>query len=172
MSIRPLEEGDLEQLFAVRQLSFLDRSDFSDPAVHAHFVKRLPQTWGHFDGRTLTSAAVLHDFEMFLAGRRVAVGGLASVLSAPETRRRGFVRELLRHILSDLKDKGVGWMLEYPFDPRFYARYGFATVPTGSEVTVPAERLFRGPSPDAERLGGDPESVLNPSTAPGHSPIR
>ena len=89
---------------------------------------------------------------MFLAGRRVRVGGLASVLSAPETRRRGFVRALLRGILEKLHGDGVGWALEYPFDPRFYARYGFASVPTGSEVTFPTETLFSGPAPDAERF--------------------
>lgn len=160
--IRPLTEGDLEQLFALRQISFLDTSDVSAPAMRARHIARLHYTYGHFLGDKLTSAAVCHPFETFLAGRRVAAGGLASVLSAPETRRRGFVRELLQHILGDLRSRGVGWMLEYPFDPRFYARYGFATVPTGSEVTVPAERLFRGPSPDAERLSGDASGVLGP----------
>ena len=162
MNIRGLTEGDLDALFALRQVSFLDRSDFSDPAVRARHVARLPYTHGHFLASQLTSAAVCYPFEMFLAGQRVRVGGLASVLSAPETRRRGFVRELLRGILEKLHGDGVGWMLEYPFDPRFYARYGFASVPTGSEVTFPTETLFSGPAPDAERLTGDAESVLAP----------
>ena len=117
---------------------------------------------GHFSGDKLTSAAVRYPFEMFLAGQRVRVGGLASVLSAPETRRRGFVRELLHGTLKKLHEDGVGWCLEYPFDPRFYARYGFTTVPTGSEVTFPAEKLFSGPAPDAERFTGDAEKVLEP----------
>jgi predicted acetyltransferase len=166
VTVRRLQGGDLEALFALRQLSFLDRSDFDDPAVRARHEVRLPFSYGHFDQETdqekLTSAAICFPFEMYHAGKRVRVGGLAGVLSAPETRRRGFVRDLLHAILSDLKDNGVGWALEYPFDPRFYARYSFATVPTGSEVTVPAERLFRGPSPDAERFRGDPERVLEP----------
>ena len=165
MSVRPLREGDLEQLFALRQLSFLDRSDFTDPAVRERHTARLPYTFGHLDdksGGKLTSAAVCYPFEMFLAGRRVRVGGLAGVLSAPETRRRGFVRELLKHILERLYQDGVGWALEYPFDPRFYTPFGFATAPTGSEVTVPADRLFRGAAPDAVRLSGDVEAFLAP----------
>jgi len=156
VNVRVLQEGDLEQLFVLRQLSFLDRSDFSDEMVRARHRARLPYTFGHFlddgSGGKLTSAAVCYPFEMFLAGRRVRVGGLAGVLSAPETRRRGFVRELLRRVLEQLHRDGVGWALEYPFDPRFYARYGFATVPTGCEVTVPAERLFQGAAPDAARV--------------------
>lgn len=162
MSVRQLSEADLDRLFALRQLSFLDDSNFRDPGVRARHVARLQLTFGHFIEERLTSAAVCFPFEMFLASRRVAVGGLASVLSAPETRRRGYVRELLHALLNDLKEKGTGWMLEYPFDPRFYARYGFASMPTGAELTIPAESLFRGPSPDAERLGGDPASILEP----------
>ncbi len=162
VSIRVLQEADLEQLFALRQVSFLDHSDFSDETVRA----RLPYTFGHFlddkSGDKLTSAAVCYSFEMFLAGQRVRVGGLAGVLSAPETRRRGFVRELLKYILEQLHQDGVGWALEYPFDPRFYARYGFATVPTGYEVTVPAEKLFQGAAPDATRLTGNVEAALAP----------
>jgi len=152
VSVRPLHEGDLDQLFSIRQLSFLDRSDFSDEAVRARYAGRLPYTFGHFLAGKLTSAAVCFPFQMYVAGQRVRVGGLAGVLSAPETRRRGFVRALLADILARLRQDGVGWMLEYPFDPRFYARYGFATVPTGCEVTVPAEKLFCGAAPDAERV--------------------
>ena len=162
MSIRTLTENDLDALFAIRQVSFLDRSDFSDPAVRARHAARLHHTVGHFLDDKLTSAAICFPFEMFLAGQRVRVGGLASVLSAPETRRRGFVRELLQGILNKLHEDGVGWCLEYPFDPRFYARYGFASVPTGSEVTFPAEKLFSGPAPDAERFTGDAAEVLEP----------
>ncbi len=162
MNVRGLTESDLDALFALRQVSFLDRSDFSDPAVRARHAARLAYTHGHFLDGKLTSAAVCYPFEMFLAGRRVQVGGLASVLSAPETRRRGFVRELLRDILEKLHQGGVGWALEYPFDPSFYARYGFASVLTGSEVTFPTETLFSGPAPAAERLTGDAKSVLAP----------
>lgn len=162
MSVRQLTEDDLDALFALRQISFLDRSDFSDPSVRARHAARLHYTTGHFLGGKLTSAAVCFPFEMFLGGRRVRVGGLASVLSAPETRRRGFVRALLRDILEKLHEDGVGWCLEYPFDPRFYARYGFATVPTGFEITCPTEKLFSGPAPDAERFTGDAANVLGP----------
>jgi predicted acetyltransferase len=155
VSVRALQEGDLDQLFAIRQLSFLDRSNFGDEAVRARHAARLPYTFGHFSAGKLTSAAVCFPFEMFLAGRRVRAGGLAGVLSAPEMRRRGFVRALLADILGRLREDGVGWALEYPFDPRFYARYGFASVPNGYEVAAPAEKLFAGAAPDAERVSED-----------------
>lgn len=160
--IRKLQKDDLDALLALRQLSFLDRSDVTDEAVRARHRARLPFSYGHFLEDKLTSAAVCFPFEMFLAGQRVRAGGLASVLSAPETRRRGFVRDLLGYILAALREDGVGWALEYPFDPAFYARYGFATVPTGCEVLAPAAQLFRGAAPDAVRVVGDPAAKFEP----------
>lgn len=158
--VRPLREADLPQLFALRQIAFLDRSDFTKPGTRARHVARLPYTWGHFEvdplaeapgEGVLSSAAVMYPFEMYLAGSRVPVGGLAGVLSAPEHRRRGGVKALLARLLAALRDAGTGWCLEYPFDPRFYARYGFATVTNGAELRVPSERLYRGPAPAGAR---------------------
>lgn len=130
-AVRPLRERELEQLLAIRQIAFLDRATVDDPETRARHLARLPYTWGHFVGEALASAAVMYPFEAFVAGARVPVGGLAAVLSAPEHRRRGGVRKLLARLLAELQRAGVGWCLEYPFDSRFYARYGFASVPSG-----------------------------------------
>ena len=80
------------------------------------------------------------------------MGGLAGVLSAPEYRRRGFVEALLHDALTRLHEDGVGWCLEYPFDPRYYARYGWQGVPNGVTVSLPSERLLSSRRPEVARL--------------------
>ncbi len=163
--IRPLTEDDLPQLFAIRQVAYLDTNDYSTPEARQRHMDRLPYTWGHFEGDTLTSAAVVYPFEMYLAGKLVPMGGLASVLSAPEHRRRGYVEALLKDALTRLHTQGVGWCLEYPFDPRYYARYGWQSVPSGSVVACPSEKLFGGRAPDAKRLTKDELGRLEPTYA-------
>ena len=163
--IRALTEDDLPQLFAIRQVAYLDTNDYSTPEARQRHVDRLPYTWGHFEGDTLTSAAVVYPFEMFLAGDPVPMGGLASVLSAPEHRRRGHVEALLKDALARLHAQGVGWCLEYPFNPRYYARYGWQSVPSGFIVTCLSEKLFRGRAPDARRLTKDELGRLEPTYA-------
>ena len=163
--IRSLTEDDLPQLFAIRQVAYLDTSDYSTSEARQRHVERLPYTWGHFEGDTLTSAAVVYPFEMYLAGKLVSMGGLASVLSAPEHRRRGYVEALLKDALTRLHAQGVGWCLEYPFDPRYYTRYGWRSVPSGSVVTCPSEKLFGGRAPDARRLAKDELDRLEPTYA-------
>jgi len=115
--------------------------------------QRIPYMWGYEENGQLASVATFHPLRMYLAGNKTNMAGLAGVVTALTARRRGFVKALLHHGFSHLREQnqtaevqqdptlGVGWCLDYPFDPRYYARYGFQSIPNGTEVGVPPERL-------------------------------
>lgn len=150
--IRTLVEDDLPQLLTLRRLSFNMHDDPDDPAVLRRFRPRLPHTRGLFvDGR-LQSAVSWFPYRMFLGRRSLEQGALAGVVSAPEARRRGRVRALLLHGFAELRQRGVGWSLEHPFDPRFYARLGYQSVGNGHLLTLPVSRLPQGRGPEAVRV--------------------
>ena len=161
-NIRTLTEDDLEQLFAVHSIAFSESEDLSHPPTLQRYRDHLPYTRGYFVGDTLSSVYTMFPFEMYVAGRRVKIGGLAGVASAPEYRRRGHIVKLLKDGLERLKEAGVGWCLEYPFDPRFYARYGWQSVKSGTLLEVPSDKLFRGRAPDAVRLNRGEVAQLKP----------
>ena len=161
-TVRALGEDDLKQMFAVREVAFLESSDLSDPKTLQRYKDRLPYTRGYFEEGALTSVYTLFPFEMYLAGVRVKMGGLAGVASKPEYRRRGHIATLLGDALEQLRAAGVGWCLEYPFDPRFYARYGWQSVYSGALVEVPSEKFLVGRAPDAVRLEREEIEQLRP----------
>jgi predicted acetyltransferase len=158
--IRPLHEGDLDALYRIRQIAFLDNLSLTNPAVQATHLATLDYKYGRFvDGR-LASSASWYPFEMYLGGKRTVVAGLASVVSAAETRRQGHVRALLSHGLEMLRDQDIAWCLEYPFDTRYYRRFGWETVANGSFVEVPIERFRRFDSPGTiQRVEPDDTSL-------------
>ena len=159
--VRTLSEADLDGLFAIRQVAYHDTSDFSDKALRERHTKRLPYTQGVFVGDTLASAAIFLPFQMYFGGQLVRMGGLASVLTAPEHRRQGYVRMLLRDGLERLHADGVGWCLEYPFDPFYYQKFGWQSVPNGMRVKIPAQRLLREKEPvEVQRVTTQDEAVL------------
>jgi predicted acetyltransferase len=147
--IRTLQEDDLEALFAIREVSF-PGEDAS--GARERQLARLPWTRGYFIDGKLASAAGMYPFQMHFAGKLLEMGGLAGVQTPPEFRRRGLVRELLHDGLERLRDQGVGWCLEHPFDPRFYARYGWQSVLGGLQVSFPSELLQRKQRTEAQRL--------------------
>lgn len=151
--IRQLTESDMVSYCHLRGDALWAAPDLADPYERAVLERRMQHMWGYEDGGTLVSAATFHPLRMYLAGNPTNMAGLAGVVTALSARRRGFVRALLQHGFSHLHEQnqnanvqqhpalGVGWCLGYPFDPRYYARYGFQSLPNGSSVRVPPEHL-------------------------------
>ena len=148
LSIRKLREEDLDALYRIREIAFLDNISRTNPAVQAQHQALLPYRYGRFRGDGLLSSASWYPFSAHVGGAVQEVGGLASVVSAAATRGQGHVRALLAHGLKMLRDDGVGWSLEYPFDTRYYRKFGWEVVSNGLYVQVPIARFARFKRPD------------------------
>lgn len=159
---RPLTEEDLGELLHHRAVAFGGTAAGAEERVVEHVRALLPVTLGSFQEGRLASSAAMYPFEMFVGGSRTAVGGLAAVVTAPWARRRGHVAGLLRAWFERLHRDGVAWCAEHPFDPRFYARYGFQSLPNGRTVEVPPAVFGGGRPPDARRLTGPDLAPLAP----------
>lgn len=156
-TVRALEKDDLEALLRIRRFAFLDDTDYDDREKRERFLDYMQHMSGCFADGELVAASAMLPFSMYLSGCSESVAGLASVVSAGAQRRRGYVRRLLRAMLTDLHRKGVGWCLEYPFDQRYYAKFGWQTISNGYFAKVPTTLL-----PDAGPVDGvrriDPEN--------------
>jgi predicted acetyltransferase len=148
--VRRLGESDLDAFFAIRTISY-PGVDLEEEEYRRIIAKRIPHSTGLFVGNELACVATMWRLEMNLGGAVVPMGGLAGVASAPERRRGGLIRTLLIDGLARLHEQGVGWSLEYPFDPRFYRRLGWQSVPSGCRLEIPSEYLFRGRPPVSSR---------------------
>lgn len=160
IDIRRLVESDLNDLIAIREVAFLDTLSRTNDAVRQRHVETLEYKRGVFIDDRLVSSASWYPLEIHLYGRRHRIYGLASVVSDPAFRRRGYVGDLLVDGLRRLHQRGVAWCLEYPFDTRFYRKYGWHTVSNGSFFEVPLARLaeFKR-EPNARRVDADDETA-------------
>jgi predicted acetyltransferase len=162
--IRPMSTEDLPEMVRIRSIAF-GPADSYEEAVET-LRPRLPNTLGSFEDGRLRSVATMSPFQAYVAGERVALGGLAGVATAPEARRRGHVAALLRAWFSRLHEDGVGWSGEFPFDPAFYARYGYQSVPNGRMLEL-APRVFRtGVVAEAEAMAPEDAATLAPLHGP------
>ncbi|MFO7546919.1 MAG: GNAT family N-acetyltransferase [Trueperaceae bacterium] len=158
--IRPLSNEDLPELIRIRSIAFGPAGSFEEAAEALR--PRIPNTLGAFEGDRLRSVATMFPFQAYVAGERVALGGLGAVATAPEARRRGHVAALLRAWFARLHEDGVGWSGEFPFDPAFYARYGYQSVPNGRMLEL-APRVFRtGVVAEAEAMAPEDAATLAP----------
>ncbi|AGL20055.1 enhanced intracellular survival protein Eis [Actinoplanes sp. N902-109] len=67
--------------------------------------------------------------------------GIAAVVSHPEARRKGYVRQLLTRLLAQSREQGRLVSALYPFRPSFYGRFGFVGIPRVRTATFAPEGL-------------------------------
>lgn len=136
---RQLTPDDMDQLLDLRSVAY---QPIDDRPGHAEaFAWRLPHGLGAFYGGRLRSVTFMYRFGAYLGGREVKIGSLSSVATAPEARRRGLVAAGLRRWYAALREEGVAWSAEHPFEPTFYAKLGYQTVQNGHTLELPLHQL-------------------------------
>lgn len=73
--------------------------------------------------------------------------GVSMVASAPETRRLGYVREIMLQSLRELKDEGYGVSMLYPFKDSFYASMGYVKMPPWYTLTFNPKNIAYSKAP-------------------------
>lgn len=96
---------------------------------------------GIFDNETLCAKLHMIPFEIFLAGEKVKMGGIASVATYPENRRQGYVKELLKSALAYMKENGYVVSMLHPFHVSFYRKYGWELFSNRLKSTLKKEDL-------------------------------
>jgi len=99
------------------------------------------EIWGDFEGDELAAKLHLIDFETWLSGKKIKMGGVASVATYPEHRRGGRVARLLRNGLFEMKQKGQTISFLHPFQISFYRKFGYEVLNNWKKVELKAQDL-------------------------------
>ncbi len=92
-------------------------------------------------GRSMVASMRLYAMQQWVHGHKLPVLGVASVAVAPEHRRHGYAREIMRHALREGFERGDVASLLYPFRPSFYRNMGYAMAGTVHQFDVRPESL-------------------------------
>lgn len=138
VDIRALTPGDLDDAYDLRLRSFGPGDRARWLAFFRPSVER-GQALGVHDGGRLVASGRYHRFEQWWHGRAVPMGGVASVVVAPEDRGRGVGRRLTTGLL-DLMD-GLPLTALYPATAPVYRSVGYEHAGAQHFVTFPAEAL-------------------------------
>lgn len=87
------------------------------------------------DGEPRSTASVV-EMTQNVRGALLPMGGVAGVATHPAGRRRGFAREMLTHVLADMRDQGQVVSALYPFRASFYERFGYVGIGAEPRATL------------------------------------
>ncbi|MDR2570073.1 MAG: GNAT family N-acetyltransferase [Oscillospiraceae bacterium] len=88
------------------------------------------------DGGLLAGIAAI-PYTMWFDGNKVPMCGIGGVVSAPESRRRGNIRNLTEKIFDDVYEKGAVFSHLFPFSHDYYRKFGFEHVGAARKYTLP-----------------------------------
>ncbi|GGK87176.1 hypothetical protein Sme01_48480 [Sphaerisporangium melleum] len=166
MEIRDVTAGDLDAVLDNRKRAFgpIPAGDVETWRSMVSASLGEGRYLGVFDGDRLVATSRIHRFDQWWHGRRISMGGVASVTVAPEDRGRGIGRMLMRATVDRCAELGHVASALYPATTPIYRSLGYEHAGARHRVTVPAEALRTLTAGDApvklRRLGPDDASEL------------
>jgi len=76
-------------------------------------------------------------YSMWFDGRKASMVGIGGVVSAPENRRSGNVRGILRKVFDDAYESGVVFSHLYPFNFDYYRQFGYEHLGRAVKYRLP-----------------------------------
>ncbi len=119
------QEDEKDQYIALNKYCFPNMNNWIDNLFP------LPQddiVWGKFFDKSLQAGLISKSFLTFLFGERVKMSGISAVVSAPEKRNSGHVRELMTHALQKDIERGMLISSLTPFQFRYYEKMGYGYI--------------------------------------------
>ena len=167
LTLRPAKDEDTERLLEIHAAVFPDPRGAIERRRNFHH-----NVLGNLDdlhvveheGRLLAHA-FLFPMQVWVGGKPVQAGGIASVGVAPEARGRRIASRLLSHLHEVSLARGDGLVVLYPFRQGFYLRHGYAPVTPSRRLTFAPRALPKAwglpPSDLVVRTieGGDREGI-------------
>ena len=74
------------------------------------------------------SATFYYPFHQNIHGRKFKMAGMGGIVTMPEARNRGLVREQLRIMQKDMQEQGYVTSCLQPFKPKYYQKFGWANA--------------------------------------------
>jgi GNAT superfamily N-acetyltransferase len=132
ISIRPLQgEEYIDVLFNFQMYAFRASPPFMEKEGWANIVRQRKGVTYHvlFNDEVPVSAAANTVMTQNVRGKLYPAGGVWGVVTLPAARRKGYSRQIIKSLLSEVKETGAVFSNLYPFRESFYEQMGYVTYP-------------------------------------------
>ena len=119
-----LDENGIREKVAKNQTLF---GAFKDPLVYAAIDG---------EGHILAGMEAI-PLSMWFDGQRVPMWGIGCVVTTPESRRQGHIRNIFAEIFKEIHERGAVFSHLYPFSQDFYRQFGYEQCGAAKKYNLP-----------------------------------
>ncbi|MCG5103303.1 GNAT family N-acetyltransferase [Oceanobacillus alkalisoli] len=135
-----LNQSHYDEIFSLSQFAF--QYELTEEELHKKKEEAERYAiWGMMDGERIAAKLHLIPLAVSINGIPFEMGGIASVATWPEYRRKGMVKELLLHALQTMKAQGQTISFLHPFSVPFYRQYGWEVAFAEKHYEIPMKNV-------------------------------
>lgn len=160
-NIQKLGSGAYNDILELSQFAFqyeLSKEEIEKKKkmMHDHEI------YGYYDDQRLVAKVHVLPLQVWIQKAEYHMGGLSSVASWPEYRRKGIVKDLIKEALNGMKENGQTISMLYPFSFAFYRKYGWESFVSYKKYGIEVSQFpnFPQDSGSVKRVGKN-FSLLN-----------
>ncbi|MGD6831349.1 GNAT family N-acetyltransferase [Sutcliffiella halmapala] len=130
-----LKEKHFKEAIALSEYAFQYKVPEADIPKRMEQVKK-HSILGIFEDEQLAAKLHLIPLEVHTGEQKWKMGGIAGVATYPEYRRKGFVKDLMKQSLEQMKEEGYLVSMLHPFKISFYRKYGWELLTNRVKCTL------------------------------------
>jgi predicted acetyltransferase len=137
-----LKGDQLKQALELSQYAF--QYTLSDEEVENKLEKQQDHiVYGIYEDDQLASKLNLIPFQVLINDQQFSMGGIASVATWPEFRRKKYVTQLLTKALETMRENSQVVSYLHPFKVSFYRKFGWDLISSYAKIEVPQQDLIK-----------------------------
>lgn len=149
LEIVQLTGNQLQEAIQLDEYAFQFKADDDQREKELEKLKKFYKIYGIYEGQELAAKVELISFDIHLGDKRLKMGGIAGVATYPEFRRKGYIKELLEHVLVEMRKGDYSVSMLHPFFVSFYRKFGWEILSNQLKMSMKKTDLFRN-----EPVGG------------------
>ena len=127
LTLRPLTADELPEAYRLLMLVFGDAEESADLEAERGIIEP-DRTLGTFDGDQLVACMSAFSMDMAVPGSSLPVAGTTWVAVSPTHRRRGVLRRMMHHHLTDIAGRGEPLAALWASETAIYGRFGYGSA--------------------------------------------
>jgi predicted acetyltransferase len=134
--IRPEEHIEAQKILSI---AFRWSKDFSGAETNPEKFFKGYETWraAFNDEGKMCSAFEVSPFKIRFDGHVVNMAGVGGVISLPEERNKGYVKEIFKYCFQEMRDNKQWVSFLYPFSNEYYRKFGYEACLSKTKYTIP-----------------------------------
>ena len=136
MTIKKLEGKERFEAYKLFVYCFHQRVENIEADRQSHEAET-QEDWGAFDDDNKLMARIINShYDFYIDGKAVKTGGIGGVATYPEYRETGAIRDIFNTLLLETYKNGEVLSSLYPFNHKFYRKFGYEVVPFRNEYKM------------------------------------